>query len=60
MAEAFVKTVKRDYAWVSDTRDAVTVMKQLPLWFESYNESAPHKDLKMLSPRQFIEQQMAG
>lgn len=60
MAEAFVKTLKRDYVWVSDTRDAITVMKQLPEWFESYNESAPHKGLRMLSPRQFIEQQKAG
>ena len=60
MAEAFVKTLKRDYVWVSDTRDAITVMKQLPTWFERYNESAPHKGLRMLSPRQFIEQQMAG
>lgn len=60
MAEAFVKTFKRDYVWISDTRDAVSVMEQLPAWFEAYNESAPHKGLKMLSPRQFIRQQMAG
>ena len=60
MAEAFVKTFKRDYVWVSDTRSAIIVMKQLPEWFESYNQSAPHKGLGMLSPRQFIEQRMAG
>jgi len=30
MAEAFVKTFKRDYVWLSDLKDAQTVMKQLP------------------------------
>lgn len=60
MAEAFVKTFKRDYVWVSDTRDAFTVLQQLPAWFEAYNESAPHKALKMLSPRQFIRLKSAG
>lgn len=60
MAEAFVKTFKRDYVWISDIKDAITVMKQLPTWFESYNESAPHKGLGMLSPREFIRQKMAG
>jgi transposase InsO family protein len=60
MAEAFVKTFKRDYVWISDTRDAISVMEQLPAWFEAYNELAPHKGLKMLSPRQYIRQQMAG
>ena len=60
MAEAFVKTFKRDYVWISDTKDAVTVLKQLPSWFEAYNEQAPHKALKMLSPRQFIRLKSAG
>lgn len=60
MAEAFVKSFKRDYVWVSDTSDAFTVLKQLPTWFETYNEQAPHKALKMLSPRQFIRLKLAG
>ena len=54
MAEAFVKTIKRDYAYVSDLSDAQTVMAQLPVWFDDYNENAPHKGLKMRSPRQFL------
>lgn len=58
MAEAFVKTFKRDYAWFGNLTDANTVMNQLPGWFEDYNEKAPHKGLKMLSPRQFIKQQV--
>jgi len=54
MAEAFVKTFKRDYVYVHDRPDALTVIAQLPRWFEDYNENHPHKGLKMLSPRQFI------
>lgn len=57
MAEAFVKTFKRDYVWSADLTDARTVMEQLPKWFEDYNETAPHKGLKMLSPRQFRRRQ---
>lgn len=54
MAEALVKTFKRDYVFCNDRSDAETVMAQLPGWFEDYNENAPHKALRMLSPREFI------
>ena len=30
MAEAFVKTFKRDYVWVSNTCNSLIVLKQLP------------------------------
>jgi len=53
MAEAFVKTFKRDYAYLADLPDAATVLLQLDAWFDDYNEHHPHKGLKMLSPRQF-------
>lgn len=53
MAEAFVKTIKRDYVYVADLPDAETVLALLPSWFDDYNEHQPHKGLKMLSPRQF-------
>jgi putative transposase len=53
MAEAFVKTFKRDYADRMDRRDALTVLHQLDAAFEHYNEIHPHKALKMLSPRLF-------
>ena len=53
MAEAFVKTFKRDYVYVNNLPDAVTVMEQLPKWFEDYNEVAPHRGLKMQSPREY-------
>lgn len=56
MAEAFVKTFKRDYVWFGDLSTARRVMEQLPGWFDDYNENAPHKGLGMLSPRQFRRQ----
>lgn len=54
MAEAFVKTFKRDYIYINDRPDTKTVLAQLPHWFEDYNENHPHKGLKMFSPREFI------
>lgn len=53
MAEAFVKTFKRDYADHMNRRDALTVLRQLDAAFEHYNEVHPHQALKMLSPRMF-------
>lgn len=53
MAEAFVKTFKRDYAYVADLSSAQKVLEQLSEWFEDYNNHAPHKGLKMLSPREY-------
>jgi putative transposase len=54
MAEAFIKTFKRDYVYIHHRPDAQTVMAQLPHWFDDYNEVHPHKGLNMLSPREFI------
>ena len=53
MAEAFVKTFKRDYVERMDRCDAITVMRQLSESFEHYNDVHPHSALKMLSPRMF-------
>lgn len=53
MAEAFVKTMKRDYVYMAERPDAETVLRQLPGWFEDYNNFAPHKGLKMMSPREY-------
>ncbi len=55
MAEAFVKTFKRDYVGINDLRCAVEVTDCLPQWFEYYNKYAPHKALKMMSPREYLE-----
>jgi transposase InsO family protein len=61
MAEAFVKTFKRDYVYVNELKDAVTVMEKLPEWFKDYNEVAPHRGLKMMAPKQYRElNQTAG
>jgi putative transposase len=60
MAEAFVKTFKRDYVAFIDPIDAHTIMQKLPLWFDDYNENAPHKGLKMMAPRQFIRRVSGG
>ena len=54
MAEAFVRTIKRDYVRVSPRPDALTVMHQLSAWFAHYNEVHPHKALGYRSPREFI------
>jgi putative transposase len=53
MAEAFVKTFKRDYVSIHAIPDALSLMEQLPGWFEDYNENHPHSALKMRSPREF-------
>lgn len=53
MAEAFVKTIKRDYARVSARPDAASVLRQLDSWFEHYNTVHPHKALGYRSPREF-------
>jgi len=58
MAEAFVKTFKRDYARVKPTPDAQTVLEQLSGWFEHYNQHHPHKALRYRSPREFIREKL--
>jgi transposase InsO family protein len=57
VSEAFVKTLKRDYARVQPRPDAATVLDQLPGWIEDYNEVHPHRGLQMRSPREFIRSQ---
>jgi putative transposase len=58
MAEAFVKTFKRDYARVSAKPDAASVLRRLDSWFEHYNSVHPHKALGYRSPREFRKQFM--
>lgn len=54
MAEAFVRTLKRDYVRVNPRPDARTVIEQLPGWFAHYNDVHPHRALRYRSPREFI------
>lgn len=53
MAESFVKTFKRDYVYVNDLPDAISVMEKLAEWMEDYNNLHPHKGLNMKSPREY-------
>jgi putative transposase len=57
VSEAFVKTLKRDYARIQPRPNALTVLQQIPAWIEDYNENHPHSGLRMRSPREFIQAQ---
>ena len=57
MAEALVRTMKRDYARVNPIPDARTVLEDLPRWFDHYNAVHPHSALRYQSPREFIAAQ---
>jgi transposase InsO family protein len=59
MAEAFVRTMKRDYVRVSPRPDARTVIAQISRWFEHYNTIHPHRALGYRSPHEFIADQTA-
>jgi transposase InsO family protein len=48
------KRLRETMSHFSDPFDALTLMKQLPDWFDDFNEHAPHKGLNMMAPRQFI------
>jgi putative transposase len=54
LAEALVRTLKRDYVRVNPLPDALTVLRQLHRWFTDYNDNHPHSGLGMRSPREFI------
>ena len=53
MAEAFVKTIKRDYVYVSDCVSAEKTLQLLEGWIEDYNVVAPHSGLGMMSPVEY-------
>lgn len=53
IAEALVKTMKRDYIGVRPIPDAATALNQIDGWFEDYNDNHPHSGLRMRSPREF-------
>lgn len=53
IAEAFVKTLKRDYVRITVLPDAPAVLALVPKWITDYNTSHPHSGLRMLSPQEF-------
>ena len=54
MAEALVKTFKRDYVRVSPIPDAATALALVDSWMEDYNTVHPHSRLGYRSPREYI------
>lgn len=53
MAEAFVKTFKRDYVYNHDCDTPATVLAHLPVWFADYGQ-APHSALAYQSPSEYL------
>jgi putative transposase len=54
MAEAFVKTFKRDYVRVSPIPQAAAALALVDVWMEDYNTVHPHSRLGYQSPREYI------
>jgi putative transposase len=54
MAEAFVKTFKRDYVRINPIPNAHTALAAIEHWFEDYNEVHPHSSLAYQAPREYI------
>ena len=54
MAEAFVRTFKRDYVRLAAIRDARTALAMVESWIEDYNSVHPHSRLGYRSPREYI------
>ena len=57
VAEAFVKTFKRDYVRVSPIPNALTALASVDNWMADYNEVHPHSRLAYRSPREYIKAQ---
>jgi len=57
VAEAFVKTFKRDYVRVNPIPDAATAIAAVAGWMADYNEVHPHSRLGYRSPREYIRAQ---
>ena len=54
MAEAFVKTFKRDYVRVSPIANAAEALSLINSWIEDHNTVRPHSRLGYRSPREYI------
>ena len=57
VAEAFVKTFKRDYVRVSPLPDAAAAIAAVATWMHDYNEVHPHSRLAYRSPKEYIRDQ---
>src|SRR6516164_8595298 len=48
MAEAFVRTIRRDYVRVNPLPDAQTVMRQLSAWITHYKHASQHPSVYVI------------
>ena len=55
MAEAFVRTFKRDHVRVNPIPDAATALAAVAGWMEDYNTVHPHSRLGYRSPREYLK-----
>jgi putative transposase len=53
MAEAFVKTFKRDYVRINPIPDAVTALALIDTWMEDYNPASQHPSLYAIEVNRF-------
>ena len=53
IAEAFVKTFRRDYLRLSILPDAATALGLLQAWMDDHNNGHPHSALRFQSPAEF-------
>jgi len=60
MAEAFVKTFKRDYVRIIPISNAAAALAGIDHWMEDYNTVHPHSRLGYRSPREYILSQLAA
>jgi putative transposase len=54
MAEAFVKTLKRDYVRISPAANAAAALSLIDIWMDDYNNVHPHSRLGYRSPREYF------
>ena len=60
MAEAFVKTFKRDYVRVNSIPNANAALALIGSWIEDYNTAHPHSRLGYRSLREYILSQLGA
>jgi putative transposase len=56
MAEAWVRTLRRDYLEEADLRSAAVVLAQVPRWITDYNTVRPHSALDYRPPTRYREE----
>jgi putative transposase len=57
VCETVTKNLKRDYARVNRRSGDISILQQLPAWFEDYNNIHLHSSLRMRLPCEFIVRQ---